>query len=373
MGNNNGPAIIVLWLSLASLFAFTSYSNTFQVVISGNAMDPILGMVDSTATDALHRRTYSLPSNHLVDAAQPPPPGKPPVKQHFKRNKVVFMHPGKAGGGNIAMRMEKNWRLRIPQCHPRPCSQQAKWNNTADNGEHPFLFISLRDPVDRFVSAFYWRTLVLCHPEKSKRRTLAKGETCKADRENASKYKDELETLFYRYHENATALAVDLCSTNQTKAEIARSSVDTIYHAKYRFIDWLNFDWNPDRVYPLVLEPGGDKMEDQVDASMRWFFQQANFQKRRGFQRRAAFAVHQPQPDKTHSSQKTKQPIAAQAEQCLEKYHRQDYEMLKVIRDTTCKTEGCRHAISSILDRRKGAFQGSPPAVAAARGPPLEG
>ena len=94
--------------------------------------------------------------------------GKPPTKFYLKKSFVRFLHMGKAGGGTIAIRLRKLWKLQIHQCHPWPCIEK-KWKQDNVTGKQPYMLLSLRDPVDRFVSAFYWRILKICHPEADKR------------------------------------------------------------------------------------------------------------------------------------------------------------------------------------------------------------
>ena len=263
---------------------------------------------------------------------------------------------GKAGGGTIASRLRKVWRLQIFQCHPFPCVNE-KWKEP--DFDHPILLISLRDPVDRFVSAFYWRILRLCHPELDKRGerpASVRGTTCQNDN-NRDEFVDETEALFYRYNQNASWLAEDLCSTNKTKAQIARESLGFIWHAQYDIGDWLDFHWNGTKIFPLVVEPDTEDLEDQVDNAMHWFNNFTEMQTHDGFERRAAFARMKKQPKNKHTSRKAKQQLTPKAEQCLEQYYRKDYQLLKDLKDSACKTEGCRHAIQSILDRRHRAFE----------------
>lgn len=269
---------------------------------------------------------------------------------------------GKAGGGTIAGRIRTDWKVQIRQCHPFPCID-SKWKES-NNQRHPLLLFGVRDPIDRFVSAWYWRILRLCHPEVDKRPpqnerpdSLRKKPCISDDGRN---FANESSILFYRYNQNASLLAEDLCSSNETIARIARESLATIWHAKDGITDWLDFNWNASRMFVYVVEANAEDLEQQVDNSMHWFFNVSKFQGDEAFARRMAFAQQRKQPEGKHSSHTIQQPLSSKGEKCLEQFYRQDYQILKKLSDTACKTTGCRNAISSILERRKGALEVGP-------------
>eukprot|EP00977_Amphora_coffeiformis_P002721 scaffold521_cov167-Amphora_coffeaeformis.AAC.12 len=268
---------------------------------------------------------------------------------------------GKAGGGTIASRIRADWKLGIWQCHPFPCVKD-KWKEP--NSQHPLLLFGVRDPVDRFVSAFYWRILRVCHPEVDKRPPKSeipaalRKRKCQSD--ESRNFVNESNVLFYRYNQNASLLAEDLCSTNTTTARIARESVGTIWHAKDSIEDWLDFNWNASRMYVYVVEPNAENLEAQVDHSMHWFFNLTQYQGDEAFARRASFARNRKKPANKHSAESAKKALSLKGERCLEKFYRKDYEILKQLADTACKTKSCQSAIHNILERRKGAFEGAP-------------
>lgn len=216
-----------------------------------------------------------------------------------------------------------------------------------------------RDPVDRFVSAFYWRILKICHPEKDKRierpKTMGKKE-CLSNL-GIESLQNEIEVLFYRYDRNASLLAEDLCSTNETTARIARESLGTILHAKDSISDWLDFYWNGTKIFPVVLEPGAEQLEDQIDNSMLWLHNASGgYQSLEKFQRRAAWAAGRQKRAvgvEMHTASRAKKSLTQAAETCLIQFYQKDYQLLKELYDNACKTSGCRQAIQSILDRRK--------------------
>ena len=72
---------------------------------------------------------------------------------------TVFFHVGKGGGGTIKEDFEVG-RIGVPQSHPRPVPEFVEGLKT---GPIERLVINIRDPVDRFVSSFYWH-LFRCDP-----------------------------------------------------------------------------------------------------------------------------------------------------------------------------------------------------------------
>jgi hypothetical protein len=63
---------------------------------------------------------------------------------------TILLHIGKGGGGSVQERMEI-WQVDFLYCHPNP---RPKKHSNAPN-----WLINIRDPVDRFYSAFNWRGL----------------------------------------------------------------------------------------------------------------------------------------------------------------------------------------------------------------------
>ena len=288
--------------------------------------------------------------NHFTDL--------PPKKFYFQQRFVRFLHMGKAGGGTVATRLRTVWNLHLPQCHPFPCIEK-NWREADTTGGKPYMLLSLRDPVDRFVSAFYWRIMRICHPEVEKRSKVEmqnmNQQLCLSD---ANRHQpNETHVLFYRYNSNASLLGEALCSINGTTARFAKESLASILHAQYGIRDWLDFYWNASLIFPLVVEPGAEDLEDQVDHSMYWLYNESQYQGAPGFTRRAAYAQSRKQPTHNqHSASTAKQQLTPAAERCLEQFYRPDYQLLRDIMESACKTNGCRQAIQSILDRRKRAF-----------------
>lgn len=274
-------------------------------------------------------------------------------KIQLSQRRFRFLHMGKTGGGTIAQRLRGKWRVGMKQCHPWPCHPPNMQKN------HPHFLISLRDPVDRFVSAFYWRVLRICHPQVERRTQNTSSKCLSDDPEYVGR--PETKILFYRYHQNASLLAQDLCSENSTKAQIANESIKEILHAQHSIRDWLDFPWDAKRVYPLIAEAGAQDLEEQLDETMHLLFNITQFVPADAFPPRAALAKarkHLAGHEKNdHSSVSAKIPLTEAAERCLERYYHDDYKLLQEIQHSACRIQGCREAIRRILDRRERAFQ----------------
>ena len=64
---------------------------------------------------------------------------------------LQLLHQGKDGGGTVLGHEKKIWKIGIRQCHPHPCPK------TFANQKNYTRILTLRDPIDTFVSAFYYR------------------------------------------------------------------------------------------------------------------------------------------------------------------------------------------------------------------------
>lgn len=265
--------------------------------------------------------------------------------------------------GTVRERTGADWNISFPQIHPRPRLRQTQ--EELGNKNRTAIFISLRDPVDRFVSSFYWRLLISCDPEGD---TRSPGNAPN----NPGKYcthrvsEREQEILFYRYNRDANELASALCSTNVTKAKLAANDMKRIEHTRHTIVDWLG--WNltvyEDKLFPIVLEPSYD-FKSQVDDVIRWAYNISRFEDESLFlQRQAAVYTNdcissrkkaEKQAEggsRQHSSSSIKQSLSERNELCVARHFSSDYELLSQIKDMHCQTETCRLAIQSILARR---------------------
>jgi hypothetical protein len=267
------------------------------------------------------------------------------------------LHLGKAGGGTVKQRFKKIWHLDATQCHPDPCfSNSTKTSKTESSSnltqtEMPLVFVTLRDPVDRFVSAFYWRIFRLCEVSG-----LSLAECVRPPA--TAKHQKLIKLMFDRYEQSASRLAEDLCTDNLKTATAARRAVEQIPHAQHSIHDWMAYTWQPERVYPLVMEPEARALEDQFDSAVVWLYETQPFESEADFSKRRAYVAEHTFPSTNrHSSKDNKQALSPAAEACLEQYYQPDYELLRTVQATTCKSDDCRQAIQLILNRRSGAWK----------------
>lgn len=272
----------------------------------------------------------------------PPRPRK--INLHSKN--VIILHIGKSAGGTLNHRVRQEWRIFVEQCHPAPCNDILR---KPDNQR--YLFVTLRDPIDRFVSAFYWRAFMVCHPDETKRLWDGPPRGCKANR-----YKKEAKILYLEYNLNASRLAQDLCSHDVDVRTNAESALRTIEHAKWSIHDFLDFDWrrHAQRLYPLVVERGIDSFENQTDAAVHWLHKQTQFEPPTAFAQRHLYlqSLNRTGGGVSHSAHALKKNLTVQAEQCLARFYSRDYEILDEVRQLACKTQACRQGLASILSRR---------------------
>jgi hypothetical protein len=162
--------------------------------------------------------------------------------------------------------------------------------------------LSIRDPVDRAVSAYYWRSLILCHPHNEHRpvgpATNDPIQYCKEPESEA-----EVKVLFEDYEErNVNALAERLCNdddddnnNNSEESKKARRDLRRIQHLEHQIAgpgQWLPFvknsntdndkdngDWKlfAPRIFPIVMEKPYT-LEQQIDAAIQWFFDSNAFE-----------------------------------------------------------------------------------------------
>ena len=140
--------------------------------------------------------------------------------------------------------------LQYEVVHPRPNLQSIK---QLQNGPSRTLIVNIRDPVDRFVSAFNWRNAVLCQPSDNRIKKRSKGEKnwelphkiCKR------RVKEEI-LLREKYQSNPSVLAEALCHDS-----VSRSHAEEDYHKighSTTLSEWLDFLIDPHLVEDMSDE-----------------------------------------------------------------------------------------------------------------------
>jgi len=151
----------------------------------------------------------------------------------FKADTVLF-HVGKGGGGMLHSRFGKN----IQFIHPFP---QSSIKKQLQNGPLRTLIVNVRDPVDRFISAFNWRNAVLCHPND--KRQKGKAEATAQPNKFCKERSDEEILLRETYQSNPSVLAEALCHDSPLRP-LAEKDYRKIGHSR-TLTEWLDFLIDP--------------------------------------------------------------------------------------------------------------------------------
>ena len=161
----------------------------------------------------------------------------------FKADTVAF-HVGKGGGGTL----QKHLGLSVIWVHPRP---NQKINEQLRQGPLRTLIFNVRDPIDRFVSAFNWRVIILCHPNDERYRGRKKkgrkgkiGATRRPDEFCKEGYEEEEILLRETYQLNPNVLAEALCDESSLQRR-AKEDFLNIHH-NTTLTQWLDFLIEPD-------------------------------------------------------------------------------------------------------------------------------
>jgi len=152
-------------------------------------------------------------------------------RHHSFWNETIFFHVGKAGGGTVKAELSK-LRVEVPAIHPAPSVRHTKRLHQNETT----IVINIRDPVDRFVSAFVWmyRGISLCYPI-DKRHTGAQAKhhnVCNRDSTAEEK------KLWDKYQGDPNNLAEALCEDSPDQVQAVKD-YEKITHS-HSLSHWLN-------------------------------------------------------------------------------------------------------------------------------------
>jgi len=268
-----------------------------------------------------------------------------------------LLHLGKAGGGTV---MERFWSFRydIKYFHPNPPKEIDEYKDFNS------LIITLRDPVDRFGSDFYWEALTACRfDQKDEIRHRNDPKSLIEPDKYCKKRPHPRQWEEYEY--NASKLAEALCDANGSKA---KEKMNQLKHAKHSINDWLfkketNYtidDWlfnkkdynstyidHMKEALVAVVSEHDYSFIDQIDSAIEWVLSRTIYnEKNTSSAMQKAFAevsqAKQKIGNKTKGIQKHSQyqvtlpwlqspePISNKGTCCLIRhYYKQDYLLLR--------------------------------------------
>jgi hypothetical protein len=309
-------------------------------------------------------------------------PGQPSYPQvRLSDEQFRMYHIGKAAGGTVNTRIKAGYGIHYNQCHPNPteCFDENKNITTS----RQYRFITIRDPIDRYVASFEWMLATRCEDGQTER--------CKKS------FKPWVQEVYDKYDEDPSRLGEALCDP-QNGYKLNQSVIDNdlvnLHHLKAEnFIHiWLGehrkeqFDWTkrPKYVYPIVVEKPFDLIRQVDDAlyhlahetlgkmpaeiegevanatliSYMGDMEQLPLRHYHAICRAGGSSAHK------HSAEdrKREKPVMSEhAVLCLARYYQRDYQLLPDLQKLTCKSVECHAALQSIIDRRSPLLEKLPP------------
>ena len=95
-------------------------------------------------------------------------------------NDIIFFHIGKGGGGTVREKLKQASHVSYASNHPIPAHEHQDELLSDESGTANTLIVNVRDPVDRFVSAFKWDLMRTCSsvsgPDSSDERGIIGGQ-----------------------------------------------------------------------------------------------------------------------------------------------------------------------------------------------------
>lgn len=268
----------------------------------------------------------------------------------FREDTAVF-HVGKGGGGTL----QKHLGIGVTWVHPRP---RISINEKFQNGPLRTLIFNVRDPVDRFVSAFNWRTAILCHPDDERHRgqiaTRRPNEYCKEG------YEEEETMLRETYQSSPSVMAEALCRDSPLRPN-AEQDFTKVGH-NTTLTEWLDLlidprlvkDIKDDGIEQFIVLPvekrsgSNETLFEQHIENLRHHLLSTRYgmdasnkmmrlaqEQRLKLEERRRRQTNDKQKDETHlhSSTKffnsTKSTLTKLGECCLTRYLRDDYRLIQ--------------------------------------------
>jgi hypothetical protein len=147
----------------------------------------------------------------------------------------------KAGGGTILDRMDElNFEFKYGQDHLKPKPKQYK--------KYESLIISLRDPIDRMKSGWYWRALLQCRYDQKDEIRIVQNKNCSRiinpDKCCTNKGDKITPEYWNRYDGHAYNLAEAFCSNDPSIQKQAYTDINALPHVGHTIVKWLGLTNN---------------------------------------------------------------------------------------------------------------------------------
>ena len=324
--------------------------STSLVVLSWMSISPF-------PEDFVHVRSVSLRTK--ADSCANAPKEEPEISW-AKAYSFLFLHVGKAGGGSLTERLEKWWHIHSSLAHPAYARHTDEMEKTSEKiAKAKIIMINIRDPIDRYFSAFTWHTRSTC--DRAGGDDRLEGSVALGLDKYCRTRPTEAKMLYGRWGGDASKLAEALYDKNETLAALAKADLDMeIRHASISMVKWMDFDWTnrSEMIYPIVMEKPFD-LDEQLDVFVEWLQEKTHFDSEEGFRTRQNYTkwkdcqgAEDSEMDKHHSSGASYEDKNTLDIVNLARYFKKDYEILEQLKNLACKTDDCVEGIQSILDRR---------------------
>jgi hypothetical protein len=273
---------------------------------------------------------------------------------------MVYAHVGKAGGGTLNSILSEYGLLdKFDVCHPKPCLQKTRLRHQVNVTR---ILVTVRDPVDRFVSAFNWRAQLLCRVDDPRVKVHGSADKdpvklCDLGREK------EAAILHTEYRSNADEFARSLCDGRGELSPATTAKLKQIRHMD-SLTDHLggkgilsHLILRGVAIYATVLEPSFN-FDAQARATVKQIALDANISLRSESKHESEYK-HNLSEILGHN---TTIKLSPQGAACVIQHFRGDFETITVLRQLACrglKALECRAAMQSILKRRLGLVEAS--------------
>jgi len=282
---------------------------------------------------------------------------------HIMKDAVTFLHVGKSGGGTVTRELRNN-RIRISMNHPRPVSGHIR---NLQKGPSRTLIINVRDPIERFVSAFRWRLVVLCKPN-DERQAGKKGAAHHPLDKCKNTNREEEQMLRETYQSDPNVLAEALCEDSPLYKD-AIQDYSKILHSM-TLSEWLEFLIDPSmnaeitddgiqnfHAIPLEKQDNGETLFEQHIENISLHLLQTRYtlQKAKDLIKQKPHEVSSTGKEIwSHSSAKFQNSTNAEAvppvlsplgECCLARHLEQDYRLIQ----TMIMGDGTKQGTSNVV------------------------